>query len=280
MNKKLIATLILTATLGAGLFAKKILAAPPMIEVDWNANAQIGATVEYGACPCFRWTTRVQAAGGKIETKDFLISTDALFKFQEQFNPFFIRYSQRIYTVGDVEALWKKAHVGIGFDGVTFGEDKDLGYSDLLKTGLYALVNVLMTQGEQNPDPLHKKFVRLDLRTGFDYEQIRVNLGPMIQHNTVSEKAILHWETGRWSGNVQGLVSFDPQHTGASPELGASASVHLRMANIKQFALGLGLEVSADHDPFRTFLGYDPDQFTGSLFLDLSYVDGRTVGGK
>ena len=265
----------LTLLLVAGITAlvAGAVAAPPLAHADADieidaVKGTIGPRMSWIQCPCFRWVMQVQVAGGQIETRDFLISSESLFKFHRGRLPSTSeQFASRLFTVAPVEALWKTGHIGIGFSGVTFGENKDLGYSNLIQTGLYALVNAFLTDA-----------VRLDIHSGADYETMRVNYGPQIDRVLLDQAAIFKWKAGSWSGNVQGRVGFDSAHLTDPAYIDAAASPSVRWQMVRMGALDMGLSLtfSYEHDGLRSFMGLIPDMVSGSLLMDMSSSPART----
>lgn len=236
----------------------------PMIEVS-PATVTGGFNAGHGFCPCFRWTVGVQLLGGSWETREFLISTDSLFQIEQSQSAYLHRIMSRVYTVGAIEALWKRGHVGIGFEGITVGDDLDRSYADIVRTGLYVLINLIRTDA-----------ARLDIRTGYQYEQFRVNLGPAIQtsHN-LPQSLILDWnDGGDWTGDVYtGLIvsaqtPLDPH----SLFLGTGANSRLRLFTKDELEAGLGLRVDYEYDPFREIYGLAASNLSAMLYMDLSWV--------
>jgi hypothetical protein len=236
----------------------------PRIEIT-PAQVGAGAQISWGMCPCFRWVVQVQGATGAVETREWLISSDSIFNFREEQTLGFQRYAVRMFTVGAIEALWKSGHVGLGFTGVSWGEDRDLGYSDLLRTGLYVLVNLIRTES-----------LRLDIHSGAEFEQLRINLGPTLQRGLIEQAAVLRWEAGGFSAKMTGFFRQDSSHLFNARYLnfGGSAAVLGRIARFDDLALALGFGLSAEHDGFRNVLGMAPDSVSAVLMMDLSYVVG------
>ena len=73
--------LLVSTLLGLGLADSSSPRRPPMIQVN-PVTVQGGFNASYGYCPCFRWTVGVQLLGGQWETREFLITTDALFQLE------------------------------------------------------------------------------------------------------------------------------------------------------------------------------------------------------
>lgn len=240
-----------------------------MIEVV-PISAAAGASMSWGACPCFRWSVRVQGLGGRIETRDFLISSDALFQMQESRNMQFARVMSQIFNVGAIEALWKGGHIGLGFEGITFGDDLDQNYTDIIRTGLYALINIVYTEA-----------VRLDIRSGYQFDLMSINMSDAIERHRLTEQILFQWQTGAWSGNVRAGVNFSPDISGWD-QLGITggANVHVTALTLGDLRVGLGLDVSASHDPFRELYGLAETNVTGMLMMDLSWVSSAELGPR
>jgi len=242
----------------------------PWIKVTPSAKVTAGTQIGYGACPCFRWKVGIQGPGGKIETREFLISSDALFKLTQTHYGFQKEVASRLVTVGAIEALWKGGHIGMGFTGVTLGDDEDLGFNEIMRGGLYAFVNILMSDA-----------VRMDIRSGYDLQKMRVNLGPKISRGILEQKALFKWSSGSWSGAVQASIGMDevvPLSFKAA-KLAGSANLRLGMLTMGDLIWGLNLDVTAERDPWRKLLGVPEDLITTSLFMDLTYLPEKIAGG-
>jgi hypothetical protein len=242
----------------------------PMIEI-MPAGFTAGATQGWGQCPCFRWTATVRTMGGTIETRHFVISSDALFRLQQEQTIDLSRYTRQLYTMGALEALWKGGHVGITFDGVTVGTEIDRGYSDIVRTGIHALVNIVRTES-----------LRLDIRSGYQFEQMRVNLGEEISRELLPQSLSFGFRTAHWHGRIAASVGLDAarplelDHALLRGELGFG--VHFM--DESAFRWGLSLNTYVERDPFREALGLAGDQVTAILSLDLSWMPKVLHGRK
>ncbi len=228
-----------------------------------NGDVEGGFQVSYGYCPCLRWTVKVDLGGGDFETRDFLISTDALFRYAQTETPRMFNSASHSFRIGAIEALAKGAHVGLAFNGVTVGEDLDRGYSDILATGFEFLVSIVRTSN-----------MSLMARTGYEYEQLRVNAGPEEKRNILSETIAFKWKTktNRFNGAINATVFTDP-FAGplATDQIGykGSASVHANIVNLKNFTFGTALQTSYEHDPFRAMFGLGPDIAVAGIYFDV-----------
>ncbi|HTL11837.1 MAG TPA: hypothetical protein VL588_05085 [Bdellovibrionota bacterium] len=240
-------------------------AAGPMIEVD-PIDATGAFEFDWFSCPCFRWTVQVKGMGGMIETKDFLISSDALVNFITKMTAGNGDQTAQLVTLGAMEALWKGGHIGVGFDGVTVGDNVDMAYNDILKTGLYAIINILRTGS-----------VKLDVHTGYDFEQMSINTAPAQQFNEWVSAAVMDWHTGIWSGRLTAQVVMPFDSNGLSGpggwSYGADLSTGFRVLKISDIAMTLGLGGGVSYDPFRQDFGLEPLSVSGRVFMELSWVD-------
>lgn len=219
-----------------------------------------GPVVSYGYCPCFRWQVTAYAGSGYYETRDILISSDALLKYQEAFGPVQGRMASRYFTGGALEALSKGGRIGIGFSGITIAKDLDRGYVDILKTGLAFIVNLVRNDA-----------VRLDLRSGYEYEQFSVNYNPDPERlSHLPQTVAFSWNAGSWSGNVKSSIDIDP--TGRR-QVGFqdNALVQARFLSLSGFAAQIGLGGGYDYDPFRLLIGMNPHIARLGLFMTLMY---------
>lgn len=259
----LLSVLVLASAVAGTLGVVSGAKADNMIEIS-AASAGAGVQVSVGQCPCFRWTVQVQGLGGKIETKDILISADALLQYTQSNNGNFQKLVSRQFRVGAAEALVKGAHVGVGFNGVSFGEDSSRGLSKILRTGFYALASLVQTDS-----------VRFGLRTGYDFEKMRTLMGAEASRHIATQSANLHWESASFRGNVNAYIGAQMNRAFDSKSLraGATANVRTRVVSFEQFELGLSAEVGVDHDPFRELFGLKPTTATGTLLMDIAWVE-------
>ena len=228
-----------------------------------NSDVEGGFQVTYGYCPCLRWTIKVDLGGGDFETRDFLFSTDALFRYAQTETPRMYNSASHSFRIGAIEALIKGAHVGLAFDGVTVGEDLDRSYSDIMATGFEFLVSIFRTNS-----------LSLTARSGYEYEQLRVNAGPENKRNILSETIAFKWKskTNRFNGAINATIFADPF---AGPlgtdELGykGSANVHANIVNLKNFTLGAAFQTSYEHDPFRGAFGLNPNIAVAGIYFDV-----------
>ena len=263
-----------------GVFVVAVLAAAPARAEELESDgmfefapltAEAGVQASHGICPCFRWSVQVQAASGEIETRHFVISSDALFQVAERYSLIEGDLASRLYTIGAIEALWKGGHVGLGFSGVTVGTDQDLSMSDILRTGFYVLVNLVRTDA-----------IRLDIRSGYEFEQRRLNSGPIEIRHDIPTSLVLDWSSGNWSGDVSATVAFDA----ADPawdrlQVTGGASAQYQFLELGDLEAALGFGVFGHWDP-----SYDEHHLaewgvSGTLFMSLAWdIDGNSERGR
>jgi hypothetical protein len=252
------------------LSAAGIFAAAPSSKADteWEVTptrAQTGITVSIGQCPCFRWTIQAQALDGHYETDDVLISTDAFVQFTQSASGSFQQAAAQVFKIGQIEALYKPGHIGIGFNGVQFGSDPDQGYKNLMRLGGYVLYNILQNET-----------LRLDVHGGFNWDSFTTLTGATASRGLVTEAVALHWNQGPWSGVFDAHLgqeadsSFFDLHRMVA---GVSAAVRARLAAFSAFEVGLTAQASFEHDGFRDALGLNPNNAIASLLMDISWVD-------
>jgi hypothetical protein len=265
-NKRwLISGVAAVAVAVAGVIATASLTqAETIIEITPTAAAS-GVRVSIGQCPCFRWAVEARGLGGTIETDDILISTEALFRFQQDVGANFQSLAARTFTIGAIEALVKGGHVGVGFNGVQFGSDPDRGYSSLLRTGFYILANIIKNDS-----------IQLDAHAGYDWDRFVAIAGASGDRGLFDQAIALKWNSGPWSGNVSAHFGMQADSQFFSPSrfvVGASASARVRVVSFSDFEMGLSASLSAEHDGFREMLGLNPNNAIASLLMDISWVE-------
>lgn len=214
-------------------------------------------------CPCLRFSMVIKGAGGEIETQHFLISADALFKYYHSTDIQFDSMPVQFVNMLAAEVLWKQGHIGLGFDGITIGKDLDASYEDIIKTGAYFLVNAFRNDA-----------MRLDFRTGYDFEKMTINRGPVQERNFVGEEINFNWMTKRWSGKITAFADFQPSPTESSFywRFGSAMEHNVHMVNTGNFFTSLGLHTSYDYDSFRDALGLIAFEARALIYMDISWI--------
>ncbi len=236
---------------------------PGLLELAQPLAAQAGFQASYGACPCLRWSFQVRALGGRVVTRDFVISSRALFEYLHREQAYFDRNVAQIFRVGALEVLWRRGHLGVGFNGVTLGRDLDRGYSDWIRTGAYILLSAIYDQA-----------IRLGFRTGYDFEQMRVNLGPEIERHEINQSVVFEWNRGVFNGYLSALIGYNSyQWDLTQPRIQFSGAVEARLLRFWHLESNLGLELSYENDPFRELLGFARENAVGLLYIGLSWVE-------
>lgn len=230
------------------------------------ARVQAGTQVVIvgGQCPCFRWQVQAQVGAGRYETQDILISTEGLFQANLATPVGFQSLATSLFKAGAIEALVKGGHVGVGFNGVQFGGDSTRGLKSVLRTGLYALVNILQNDS-----------LRLDGHVGYNWDQFTALAGASGSRGLIDQAISGRWEDGPWSAMFSAHVGLEADSHFADTSrmvFGATANVRVRMFTFDQFEAGLTAQVSGEHDGFLETLGLNPNYLTGSLLMDLTYL--------
>jgi len=227
------------------------------------AQVRTGGEVGYGQCPCLRWTLQFAGLGGRLETRDFIISSDALLALDYREDPRFQGATTDLVRFGGLEALLKGTRLGLRFQGVTVGNDLDRGYTDILRTGLSFVMNLVQQER-----------VRLDLRSGYDFERMRLNLVEDVERHDLPQSLNLIWNAGRWSGDLRGSVSIPTSEvlSPAAYRLQASASSQVRVLTVQDLRMALGAALVVDRDPQREEWGLAPLQATAQFFMNMSWV--------
>lgn len=228
------------------------------------ADTGIGARGEYGQCPCFRWTMRARAGSFDIPLGNWVISSENLFRVQIHSTAFFDRTVTQQFQIGALEALWRQGHIGIGFPGVTAGYDLDHNYTDIVRTGFYAIVSLIQSAA-----------FSIGARTGYEFEQQRVNLGEIQRRHLATETIYLRYGTQVVSGQLfasAGIPLIGPAAPFDQTRLRAGASIRGRIFDIHGVNLGAGFEIAGENDPYRLTFGQAAPDVAGMLMIDLSYI--------
>ena len=249
-------------TVGIAQRATPAQASPPMIEF-LPGSVSVGMEAGAGQCPCIRWIVQAQGIGGSIETRDFLISTEALLSYQRRQDPRVLTAVSEVWSLGGLEALLKGSRFGLRFDGIQFGHDLDRGTTDLFRTGLDLITQLVQQES-----------VRLRLRTGVDFEHFQMNLIEDTGRVLLPQSLDFAWNAGIWSGNVQASFSF-PADALTRPEeyvLSAAAQQSVRLASVQDLELALGASLGFTRDPFRMRWGISPHDFNAQLTMNVQWV--------
>lgn len=226
---------------------------------------EIGTSIGYEThpCPCVRVGLQVQLASGEWESRSLWVSLESLYSLDQTNSPFLNEVTSRMHKLGAAEAVWKpglgKSGIGIGFSGLRFGENVDAGYTDVLTTGVYALLQIYRSQA-----------LGLDVKSGYAYRQFRVNEGPELNTHEWSNGVAFRWNTGRWSGKID-LTAYDWD----DPRYQGSVETHVTTHRYAGVQMGIGAEVLFEHDPAREAWGLDMDQEAVFLNLDLLWETRR-----
>lgn len=231
-------------------------------EITPDIEASYGVQAGFGSATTFRWTMRLELAGGRVETRDFVISSDALIQFQQNDTRVYDNFALRMLTVGETEFLVKQNGFALAFEGITVGTDRDRGYSDIFSTGIAMVFNLVKTARDQ-----------LQFRSGYRYQQLEVN-GVLEQERHLLPQAISYrWQNGgRWSANIDIGVALDaarPLSDASEVRLFGAAGVHADMLRLKHFILGWGTQLSYERDPWRNQFGLTPDTAILGMSFDV-----------
>lgn len=261
----------------AALSARAVSAAEPSAAdfstregFGWSA-AQVasGLRLETGICPCVRWSVAVRTLAGQWETRHFILSSEGLAQLRFDAPPDFQRIQQATLQAGAVELLWKQGHIGLGFMGVEIGQDRDRGLSEIFRTGLYALLNVL-----RHSDAPSESDVRLDLRTEWFTPGYRINRGPEIRRHQIRESIVFDWHAGRFSGGLRASGGIDLTGWQEGPVWDLRGQTHARFEILRLGAQSVGVNIAAfaSHDTFQELFGFPADAVGGSIYFDAAWL--------
>lgn len=231
------------------------------------AKVSGGVQAARGYCPCLRIVVRARGAGGTIAVKKFLISTDALLKFDQGRggNPVYNIPAWQYFTVGALEAMLKGGRLHLGFDGVTWGDDLDRGYSDLMRTGASLAVSLVRTAAFE-----------LKIKHGYQFEKFSVNQAPETSQHDLPQTLSMRVNLGPVTAQLAGGIAVSPNDlTDLALEqvkYSVNADVHSTLFRLKGIGMGLGIEAQHEFDPFRRDIGLEPSSSSVGVFIDISYV--------
>jgi hypothetical protein len=90
----------------------------------------------------------------------------------------------------------------------------------------------------------------------------------------MTESLDLHWQAGRWSGNVSATVGI-PASGPESPEavaVDAHSTTQVRLLTLADLELSLGARIGFSHDAFRTLWGVAATDLSGTLILNVDWI--------
>ena len=217
----------------------------------------------YLGCPCARMSVTISTMGGQITTRHFIVSSASLFQFSQRnfLNSRFL--TARVFNAGAVEALYQGGTVGLGFEGITWGQNQDQNLSQIFQTGAYAIFNLF--QNER---------LRLTLSSGYHREEASFNLYNRLRQNEWRNSLNLRWHTEHWSAHVRGNLSL-PQNDFGNPNrwiASADSSVEARWLTPADLQLGAGINALYNHRPYRRDYETNVDEVVASIFFELSWL--------
>lgn len=265
---------IATVATLAGAISSSPLQASTRINIGVASTDTGGQIVNGNGETYARYVVQVKTGSGSIETKEILISSDALLKISLPSAHNLTNAASKVYNinVGAIEAYSKEGHIGVGFKGVTFGKDADRGYSDLLRYGFYAMTNLARAKGGGN---------RLDFRGGYDYQSMTTVSGQSGARGVLDAALALHWKVNEVVGDFGAVEGNMVAHVGLDKEdpsnadlmtMGFSANAGVRVIRIEDFEASLLADISTERDGFREMLGLNKWDTIASLMIDVSYV--------
>lgn len=169
-------------------------------------------------CSLCLWQENSLKAGGFVwETSQFLFAPQ-IFSYAEHRDLNNIQQKNaQLFTVGLGEFLWKSGRIGIGFDGVRFGYDLNLGLSKYHRWQAHGLLNLLRT-----------KFVRLDYRLDYLGESMSINATAVPEQHFFAQGLRVQWQYKRLSGQAFAMFGV-PLTDSTDPTIDISATLRLRM---------------------------------------------------
>jgi hypothetical protein len=120
--------------------------------------------------------------------------------------------------------------------------------------------------------------MRFDIRSGYDFESMRINLGPKLELDRIDQSVAFQWQSNRWRGKAIAHLGFDRNEPTDKPvDWGASLEANLRVLSFKSLDLGLNFKSFAERDGIREQVGLEPVLVGQTVLMSLSYVAGGRV---
>lgn len=223
------------------------------------------ASATYLSCPCFRLSIKARALGGQWNVRNFIIGSDALFQFRQSADLALGTTMSRYYQISPLEVLSRRGHVGIAFDGITLGDDLDRSYTDIFRTGVSAIINMVATDA-----------IRLDLRTGYDFERMNINLGTQREAHVLPQTLLMRWRTRHWSGHMSGTVGF-PSDSITDPDqflYAAELDQQVRFLTRSDLQFAFDIDLGFERNPFREAYGLARDNLSAEVGFEISWLRG------
>lgn len=272
MNRSLVTGMAVIAAAAAGVLAtaKQSLAESHIYVTPIAAQHGIEASIGGAAkCPCLRWSVKLTALSGRIETKDILISSEALFAFQQTNSMDYQSLAKQMIHAGQIEIMAKlgdegTGHIGAAFNGVQWGSDPDRGLSNILRVGGALIGGVSLSDS-----------IMLDGTLGFDWDKFTTMFGKVGDRMLVKPGARVKLQHGPWSGQADVYVGLDASgnDVGKNLVIGGKAKGRVAAYAFSEFELGISAELMGEYDGFREMLGLNSKNGTLMVGMDLSWVE-------
>lgn len=269
-----IAMLVAAGALGATLSAH---ADSMFYDIDY-AKAETGAQIQIGETgPWIRIAMQIKALDGKFETKDILISSEGFLQAMQTTGINVTQAAEQVAKVGDVELLFKDAHVGLAFKGVQVGQDPDRGLSYLLRAGLGLLANIYRSSQDEG---MGGDDLRLDWHTNYDWDEFTSVTGIKASRSMIENAIALHMQSASFSAIAEAYISqeadsnFTHFFDFSRMDVGVSAQGGVRhLVKFDDFALGVSGKLSVDRDGYlNQVLGINATAAVGSVLFDFAWV--------
>ncbi len=207
----------------------------------------------------FAQSNQVLLAGYAWET-DSIVASFLVFSYLEYRDSASISNTiSQMYKIGPAEVLWKAGRVGLRFDGFTFGYDFRQGFSDVYKWNIVETTNLVRTPS-----------VRLDVRTGYQGEQFRVNDNP-ISRTAFPQALVLSWQLSRFTGQLKAEVRLYLPWEQNEWELELSGYMRFRLFSLGPVETSLRLDAGFTRQPFLQAYQVQPNIFFTTFGLEVRF---------
>lgn len=233
----------------------------------FNGSYQVDAGLLQ--CPCVRLSFTVTTLAGQIQTRHFFINSPGLFAFTQSNDLTYNFLTQRLYQAGAFEILNSGGRIGLGFEGIQWGNSIDANLAEIFRTGIYGVVNLIQNEN-----------FRFTLQSGLHHDGAQINIGQNFRLNEWNQVLTLRVHNRHWSAHIRGSLAL-PAEGFTEPDqwiLASDAGGEVRWLTPADLQIGIGLNSGFAHIPFRQRFGLSTNSIIGQAFLEVSWLRGIAGG--
>ncbi len=227
-------------------------------------------------------TLQVAALSGKIETRQVLLTSDALVRIRQSMGTGQLdEASSRLLSVfkntelvGRSNIGIKGVHIGLGTKGITVGKDKDAGFSEYFAADIFAIASYVLGNIEDDSG----NYTRMDTHFGYTRENLTTTAGVEAKRDNLYIEESLHLgsPSESYEATVSVYAGVDAANEFAT-RFGAAVTGNARVVSVGPAELGLSLEGKIEKDEFRKTLGLKEWDGRGMLSVNIVPVTQESI---